>query len=217
MAAISWVMRRQRNLTGGPSGTAASVSIGSGRSNRRIGRHGTSSGTLPWAAWAAAGREVAGRATTANSGMWVPWSLDAQHTAQPDAGAEPVGKVGEIGGYCLRVDPELVLDLVQGLGLEHAEADEIEPIAGIQSILAEALDPFAQQPQDGISVAGGPAGADRDPLHGPIDPEQDGSRSGGRRRGCAPAGRRRCRASGSKAASTSSWRAMPLAKRRSAR
>ena len=32
--------RRQLNRTGGPSGTSAMASIGSGRSNRRIGRVG---------------------------------------------------------------------------------------------------------------------------------------------------------------------------------
>ena len=64
---------------------------------------------------------------------------------------------------CLRVEP---------LGCQHREADEIEPVAGVEPFLADRRDPLAEQPGHGERIPQRAARADVNVLDGAVDAKQ---------------------------------------------
>ena len=155
--------RRQRNRSGGPSGTSAVASIGSGRSNSRIGRTGaeglgltqdqTEDGSSDGicSAFSASG---AGTAATANSGICVSCGTSRVTPAQAEARAEPIDQMRQFFGVIGR--GQSGLHRIATLGDERREPHHVEAEAGIAGI-AEDGEPLGERAAD----AGGSRAAAR--------------------------------------------------------
>ena len=84
---------------------------------------------------------------------------EAQHTLRPEAGAEPVDKIGDR----LLVDRRGRRGSTrrgEGLGRDGAEADEIEAEAGIERI-GERIELFAEKTDQRLGIAPRPGGRRR--------------------------------------------------------
>ena len=99
---------------------------------------------------------------------------EAQHAPQPEPRPEPVGEIRHglvaAAGRVRAVEP--LLAGVERLRFGDGKADQVEAVAGVEPVLADGGELLAEQRQQGFGRARRATGAEREMLHGAIDPEE---------------------------------------------
>ena len=220
MAATSCRTRRQRKRSGGPSGTSASASIGSGRAKslqRPRRRRALRDDRL---VSLSAEARLAERRRGRRLGLFGQMRFDQRaprHRARPEPGAQAVDEIGERAGPLGLVRPlELGLRGRERLGRKTREAHEVDAEAGVDRVLLRARELFGEQADERARFVERPGGADPDAAHVAVDAIEGRARSASPPSPAARCSTTRSSASLRKVASIASTVCTGEAKRRSA-